>query len=634
MKIEPRLFQLVVEQTRDYAMFLLDPNGRIATWNQGARRIKGYEAHEIIGRHFSVFYPKEAVDSGWPEHEIKVATAEGRFEDEGWRIRKDGSRFWADVIITALRDEDGSLLGFSKITRDLTDRKLHEEALRQSEERFRLLVEGVSDYAIFMLDPEGLISSWNLGAERIKGYTREEILGKHFSRFYEPEAIEQGKPREQLAKARAQGRVEDEGWRLRKDGSRFWARVVVTALHDQAGRLRGFAKITQDLTERRHLEDLQRAAKNLSEFIATLAHELRNPLAPIRTAVQVMGHVAPGDPQHDAMRQTIDRQSAHLARIVDDMLDIARITRGTLDIQRHPVTLGEVVQQAVEMIRPEIAAGDQRLELDLATAPLVVNGDLHRLIQLLGNLLSNATRYTPKGGRIAVSTRAEGNWAVLRVRDSGRGIEPDMLESIFGMFVQGRPAMKSVGGGLGIGLALARRIAEMHGGTLAASSEGLDQGSEFTLRLPLQNRTPASPEGAKAVVDRLSSAQPPVARRVLIVDDNVDAAITLEMLLRSLGHETRVAHGGMDALELAVQFQPEVVLLDIGMPGISGYEVARRLRTIERDRPLCIVAVTGWGQDADRQRSREAGFDLHLVKPVDLSELARVLEERNSQALH
>ena len=241
MTPDAALFKLMAQQVRDYGLFLLDPGGRIISWNTGAHLIKGYEADEIVGRHFSVFYTPDAVARGWPEHELDVAAREGRFEDEGFRVRKDGSRFWANVIITALRDEGGRLVAFSKITRDLTERRRQEDALRQSEERFRLLIEGVVDYAIYMLDPQGMISSWNAGAERIKGYGRDEVLGTHFSRFYSDEDLKAGRPWAELAEARRYGRAVDEGWRVRKGGDRFWARVVVTSLHDPEGRLRGFA---------------------------------------------------------------------------------------------------------------------------------------------------------------------------------------------------------------------------------------------------------------------------------------------------------------------------------------------------------------------------------------------------------
>jgi PAS domain S-box-containing protein len=623
--VDPLLYKILVQQTRDYAVFLLDKDGRVMSWNLGAQRLKGYAAEEIIGRHFSTFYAREAVDSRWPQHELKVATSEGRFEDEGWRVRKDGSRFWANVVITALRDENGQLLGFSKITRDLTERKLHEEALRQSEERFRLLIEGVVDYAIFMLDPEGMVTSWNVGAERINGYRRDEILGKHVSRLFLPEDVETGKPWEELASARRDGRVEDEGWRVRKNGERYWARAVVSALHDDAGHLRGFAKVTQDLTERRHLQDLEKATKNVNEFIATLAHELRNPLAPIRAAVQVMAR-APADVQA-TLRQTIDRQSAQLARIVNDMVDISRITRGAIAIEHAPVDLVDVARRAFEAAEPLVEAARHTLEVRLPGEPVRVEGDMQRLTQLVTNLLNNAARYTPERGKISLEIRIENENAMLRVRDNGRGIEPELLERIFDMFVQGRAPAQRVSGGLGIGLALSRKIAQLHGGSLVATSAGPGKGAEFTLRLPLADTQQTEDRQPPARAE----LRPAEGQRILVVDDNMDAARTLELLLKSLGHRLRVAFSGTEALRIAPDFDPHIVLLDIGMPGLDGYEVARRLRASDRRNALRIIAVTGWGQEADREKSREAGFDLHLVKPVDPNELVRALGEPGAQ---
>ena len=624
--VDALIFKLAVQQVKDYALFVLDPAGRIMTWNLGAQRIKGYAPEEIIGRHFSVFYTPDAVARGWPAEELRLATREGRFEDDGWRVRKDGSRFWANVVVTALRDEGGKLLGFSKITRDLTERRLQDEALRQAEERFRLLVDGVVDYAIFMLDPDGVVTSWNAGAQRIKGYARDEIIGQHFSRFYADEDIEAGRPWEELATARREGRAEDEGWRLKKNGERFWARVVVTPLHDADGHLRAFAKVTQDLTDRRHIQSLQDAAKDINEFIATLAHELRNPLAPIRTAVEVMAKVPGSDPAQQAMRATIDRQSAQLARIVDDMIDIARVTRGAMSIAQAPVDIAEAVRRAVETAAPAVEAGRHQLDIELPQEPLIVNGDLHRLTQVLANLLNNAARYTPQAGRIALRAQREDGWSVIQVSDNGRGIEPGMLERIFHMFVQGRAALEKVGAGLGVGLALARRIAEAHGGTLQAASEGEDKGAQFTLRIPLLKRPAVQADAAQG------PAKPMLAKRILVVDDNIDAAVTLALLLKSLGHETCVVHDGLQALQMAVEFRPDVVLLDIGMPGLDGYEVARRLRALKRERPLRIIAITGWGQEADRTRSREAGFDVHLVKPVDPTLLTSVIASNNCGA--
>ncbi|MGZ8198149.1 MAG: hybrid sensor histidine kinase/response regulator [Burkholderiales bacterium] len=631
--IEPQLFQLAIEQTQDYALFLLDADGHILTWNLGAEQIKGYAPEEIIGRHFSLFYPRESIDSGWPGYELKTAAAEGRFEDEGWRIRKDGTRFWANVVITALRDPNGRLLGFSKITRDMTERKRHEEALVQSEERFRLLVEGVFDYAIMMLDRQGIVTSWNAGAQRIIGCNAEDIVGKHFSRFFTQDDLEAGKPWEELAIARQSGRFEAEGWCVRASGDQFWARAVVTALYDAQGRLRGFAKVTQDLSEKQHVLALEAAAKNVNEFIAVLAHELRNPLAPIQTAVRVLENTPGASSTHQKMAKVIARQSAQLARIVDDMLDITRITRGELAVERAPTDLSEVAKHAAETAGPSIEAGRHTLTLDLAQRPVIVHGDVHRLGQLIANLLNNAARYTPEQGRIALSTRVEHDWAVLRVKDNGRGIAPYLTDSIFDMFVQGRPAIERVGAGLGIGLALSRRIAELHGGTLTAASEGENSGSEFTLRIPLAPVAVAKPqqdtESFAAIADGHVGR-----RRVLIVDDNADAAETMRILLSSLGHETAVAQSGMEALQRVQEFVPDVVLLDIGFPGIDGYEVARRLRALKQNPPFKIVAVTGWGEDADRERSREAGFDLHLVKPIDTADLEQALAARNGATLH
>jgi PAS domain S-box-containing protein len=620
-----------MEQTRDYALFLLDTDGRIATWSAGARRIKGYTPEEIIGRHFSIFYTDEAVKKGWPAYELRVATREGRFEDEGWRVRKDGSRFWANVVITALRDEQGTLLAYSKITRDLTARKRQEETARESEERLRLLIEGIVDYAIYMLDPEGMVTSWNTGAQQLKGYHRDEIIGRHFSRFFTSEDVDAGKPWEILAAARRTGRVAEEGWRVRKNGERFWARAVLTALYDSPGHLRGFAKVTQDLTERRQIQDLETAAKNVHEFIAMLAHELRNPLAAIRYGVEAMVKAPAADPAYGSMLQTIDRQSAQLTRIVDDMLDISRITTGSLSIEQDPVDLAEVVRRALETARPEIEAGRHIVSVDAPKAQVLVHGDIQRLTQLVANLLNNSARYTPSGGNIAVETRAEEGGAVLRVRDNGRGIEPEMIARIFDMFARGPQSSQRASGGLGVGLALARRIAELHGGSLEAHSEGRAKGSEFTLRLPLSDMASASTTTPSAIG---TWVEPPMPRRVLVVDDNVDAADAMNLLLKSLGHETCVVNEGIEALRMAAKFRPDIVLLDIAMPGIDGYEVARQLRAVKKGSPLRIVAVTGFGQETDRQKSLEAGFDMHLVKPVELNDLTQALDARSIATLH
>ncbi|HYH42440.1 MAG TPA: PAS domain S-box protein [Burkholderiales bacterium] len=626
------LFQLMAESVQDYAIFLLDPEGRIMSWNAGARAIKQYAGHEVMGKHFSVFYTPADIARNWPAQELQRAMADGKFEDEGWRVRKDGSRFWANVVITALRDARGTLLAFSKITRDLTARKAQEESLRLSEERFRLLVEGVQDYAIYMLTPNGVVTSWNLGARRIKGYESTEIIGKHFSRFYSQEDIEAGKPWAELAIARETGRAEDEGWRVRKDGSRFWARVVVTAVYDAQGELHGFAKVTQDLTQRRHAEALEVSTTNVNNFLAVLAHELRNPLAPIRNAVQLQAIAKAGDPAHEKARQIIERQSAQLSRIVEDILDISRITRGTLEIDAKPCDVESIVDRAVETARPAISAASHTLHLEFPPERLTVRGDAVRLIQALTNLLNNAARYTGPGGSITVkvdsAARGEHRAVSISVSDTGQGIDPSLIDSIFSMFVQGKDPLHRPTMGLGVGLALSRSIVELHHGTLEARSAGLGQGAEFVVTLPLLPSRAAT----AAADDHARTARPMQAghprQRILVVDDNVDAAAMVAELLKKHGHEVLAVHDGMEALQAFDGFRPDFVLLDIGMPGMNGLELARRLRERNRDPRPFIVALTGWGQPEDELRSREAGFDLHLVKPVEEPDLLQVVGTR------
>ena len=615
-------FRTLVEGVKDYAIFMLDPHGFVTTWNAGARSIKGYEAQEIIGSHFSRFYPADSIQNGLPERELRGATMEGRFEDEGWRIRKDGSRFWANVVITAMRDASGALIGFSKITRNLTARRSHEDELKLSEERFRLLVDGVTEYAIIMLDNDGFVSSWNVGAERIKGYRASEILGKHLSHFYPSEDIQANKPWQQLAAAREKGRVTDEGWRVRKDGTLFWANTVVTALQDAEGKPYGFAKVTQDLTQRRHAETLADTAQRMHEFIAMLAHELRNPLAPIRNAVALMGRKGLNDPTLESMRQTIDRQSTQLTRLLDELLDVNRIARGEFAIQRELADFQDVLTRATEMSRPLIDARGHRLHLNIPKGAIPVVGDSLRLIQMVVNILNNAAKYTPEGGDIWLTVAVRSPNVEIRVRDNGRGIQRDMLERVFDLFMQADPQSGNALGGLGVGLALVRRVVELHGGNVQARSDGIGHGSEFIARLPVAIQRLHAVEPVKSVdpgvVPRL---------RVLIVDDNRDSADTLHQLLESMGQDVVSAYDGGAALAAVESFRPELVMLDIGMPYMSGYEVAQQIiASLGEKRPV-LMAVTGWGQEADKLRARETGFDFHFIKPVDEDSLRSVLAE-------
>jgi PAS domain S-box-containing protein len=613
-------FQLLVEGVVDYGIFMLDPEGHVVSWNSGAEKLKGYRRDEIVGKHFSIFYPPEANATGWPQEELRRARAQGRFEDEGWRVRKDGTLFWANVIITAVRRSDGSLTGYVKITRDLTERRRHEEELRISEERFRLLVESVRDYAIFMLDPDGIVRSWNAGAQALKGYAASEIIGRHFSSFYTPQDQQAGKPDEELRTARANGRVEDEGWRVRKDGTLFWANVVITAVYGPKGDLLGYAKVTRDMTQRRRLEELERSSRMMNEFLAMLAHELRNPLAPMRNAITVMQLEPIASAALRDCRDIIDRQLTHVTRLVDDLLDVGRLATGKIKLRRQLHRVDEVVARSVETVRPTMQARGHALEVEQPPAPIHLNADVTRLSQVLQNLLLNAAKFTPDGGRVGLKVATEGGFVAISVTDNGRGIDAADLERVFGLFVQGDHGMPNESG-LGIGLTLARSLTEMHGGRLDATSPGRGMGSTFTVRLPLVNMTSEGDDS------RQTERAPSLGRRVLVVDDNRDAADSTITILRLLGHQAECAYTGREALETARRFPADVVLMDLAMPDMDGFETLKLLRALPGLEDVFAIAMTGYGSGDDRRRTTSAGFNAHLTKPVELGSLIALLNE-------
>ncbi|MEK8030245.1 PAS domain S-box protein [Ideonella sp. DXS29W] len=611
-------FRLLVDSVTDYAIFMLDPQGRVVTWNAGAQRIKGYRPAEIIGHSFERFYPADKVASGWPAEELRLAALHGRIEDEGWRLRQDGTRFWASVVITALRDHDGQLKGYGKVTRDLTERRLQGEVLRRSEEQFRLLVEGVKDYALYMLDPEGHVLTWNAGAAAISGYSASEVLARHFSMFFSDADAAAGLPAAELALALSTGRAEFEGQRRRKDGSLYWTHVVITPLWGAEGIHRGFAKVTRDLSPQRRLLELEQACRRMNEFIAVLAHELRNPLAPIRNAVSVI-RMQPDLPEPvRKLAGMADRQALHLARLVDDLLDVGRIVTGKLSLHHDELDLREIVLSSADAVQPLMDAKHHRLRVE-APEGLHVRGDATRLAQVLHNLLVNAARYTPPGGEVSITTRRDGARCITQVRDNGQGIAAGSLERIFGLFEQEDAGARDPSdSSLGIGLTLARTMAELHGGALTAHSEGRGRGAMFELALPCQPSEPL----ADATLGQ--AAPRPHYLRVLVVDDNRDSADSMVMLLDQLGYEAYGAYDADDALRLGQEVAPTLVLLDLNLPGRDGFEIIGALRQ-QRPQPMCIVAMTGHGQRGDRERTREAGFDEHLTKPIELDQLLAVV---------
>jgi PAS domain S-box-containing protein len=490
------LYQLLVESVRDYAIFALDPNGVIMSWNAGAERIKGYRPHEAIGRHFSIFYTPEDLAVDKPGVAIVRATRDGRVEDEGWRVRKDGSRFWASVIITALRDTTGRLVGFANVTRDLTEGRSAEERLRSSEERLRVLIGSVKDYGIFMLDPDGRVASWNEGARRIKGYESDEIIGRHFSVFYPDPARSAGFPDYELEVAREVGRFEDEGWRLRKDGSRFWANVVITALRGDDGTLIGFAKVTRDLTERRlaqqrEIEDARRLAESEAAnraktgFLAAMSHELRTPLNAISGYAQLIqdGIAGPVTDQQQEFLRRIRGSQQHLLAIVNDLLNYGRIDAGQLVYDLTPISMHDVLKRVITMVAPQ--ADRKRLGLVLGTCADVVKAmaDQLKTEQIVLNLVSNAVKFTPEGGVVTLTCSLGGDAVMAVVHDTGPGIPEDKQEMIFDPFVQLGRSLTSAHEGAGLGLAISRDLARAMGGEVTVESTP-GAGATFTLRLP------------------------------------------------------------------------------------------------------------------------------------------------------
>jgi PAS domain S-box-containing protein len=616
-------FRLLVEGVRDYAIFILDPEGNITSWNAGAERIKGYTAEEIIGKHISCFYPPEAIQMGWPESELKKAAEQERFEDEGWRLRKDGSKFWANVIITALRDEHGDLKGFSKITRDLTERKEKDSQLRESEVRFRRLFESARDGILILDGSTGQITDANLFMTELLGYSPDEFVGKQLWEVGLLKDLEDSHAA--FRQLQEQGYIRYDLPLQNKNGERVEVEVISNVYNVNHERV--IQCNIRDITERRQRERAEAEAEALAalhrrkdEFLATLSHEIRNPLAAITNAIDLLEGQKYEDPTQIKATGIIRRQANNLVVLVDDLLEVSRLLSNRIQLNLEQVDIRDVVQKAVETARPVINQPIHALTVSLPSVSIWVNADAIRLEEVVVNLLNNAAKYTPKDGHIWLSVQKEGNDMVLRVKDDGIGIAPDFLPQIFDLFTQAQRSLDRSEGGLGVGLTLVRKLVQMHGGNIQARSAGLGQGSEFIVRLPVLP-SPVQPQIPE--VEKTKAAGHP--RRVLIVDDNLDTADSIAMLLERSGHEVNVAYSADKALAVAAEFQPEVVLLDIGLPEMDGYEVARRLRRDARLKGLKLIALTGYGQDSDLQRAKEAGFDHHLVKPAGLEKIEELL---------
>ena len=617
-----RLLASIIESSDD-AIVSKSLDGIIQSWNEGAERIFGYTAAQAVGRHISLIIPPDRISE---EDRIIASLKAGEridhFETE--RLRVDGSRIPVSLTISPLKNADGTVIGASKIVRDITDRK-RAEAER---EKFVTLVENSTDFigicdlagVPFFVNRAGLamVGLDDMDEARrtpVASYFFPEDQHRIMQEFF-PSVLESG-----------HGEVEVR-FRHFKTGEARWMAYKVLALPDAWGRPVALATVSQDVTERRRLEDnLVRLAKDLSEadrrkneFLAMLAHELRNPLAPISNAARALQLGGDAEAVQSAA-DMLERQVGQMSRLVDDLLDMSRITRGRIELRKRQVDLASIVHQAVEAVRAQYQSTNHELTVTLPSRTLQLDADPARLAQVIGNLLNNACKFTDPGGHVWLNVEEGDGEAVIRVRDNGIGIAAEHLPSLFDMFAQVDTSLERSRDGLGIGLTLVKTLVELHGGSVDARSDGPGQGSEFTVRLPLAAALP------EAVPPAPVAAATPTAvpRRVLIVDDNDDGAESLAMLLELEGHQTWKAHDGLEAITAAGRVRPDVVLLDIGLPRMNGYEACREIRKQPWGKNLFLIALTGWGQDEDRLQSRDAGFDAHMVKPVDHDTLLKFL---------
>ena len=627
MADSPERLGMFVSSITDYAIYMLTPQGRVSSWNAGAERFKGYTASEIIGQHFSRFYTDEDQAAGLPERALRLAETTGKFEAEGWRVRKDGTRFWATVVIDPIRNEHRELVGFAKVTRDVTERRAAEQQLRESEQRFRLLVQGVTDYAIYMLSPDGVVTNWNAGARRIKGYDEAEAVGSHFSRFYSDEDRSAGKPAAALEAAAKAGRFEAEGVRVRKDGSRFMAHVVIDAIRDDDGRLLGFAKITRDITERVTAQEELARAKDalyqaqkmdaLGKVTGGVAHDFNNLLGVVVNGLAILRRKVDLGPEVrliDTMEQALDRG----VKLVRQLLAFARqqpLERAKRDLNR--------VVSAFESVLRRAGPGDVSLEFSLAPAVLPALVDVTQVEAALLNLVVNAFDATPAGGRIVVSSRVEdladqqvkslkaGRYVAIAVADSGHGMSAQTLANAVDPFFTTKPAGK----GTGLGLSQVYGMVQQSGGDLDIQSQP-SIGTTITLYFP------AVEDGTPLLAD-------PEVETVLVVDDQSEVLDMTGELFRTLGFAVLSANSGERALQV-LRDTPAVNLLfsDVVMPGMGGVELAEK--AVAARPGLRVILTSGFAGDLrdGPAQGRLGGFPF-LSKPYRLNDVIKKL-----RALH
>ena len=640
--------QNAIFNSANFSSIATDEKGVIQIFNVGAERMLGYEASEVMNKitPADISDPQEVIARAKalsselattisPGFEALVFKASRGIEDiyELTYIRKDGTRFPAIVSVTALRDAQESIIGYLLIGTDNTVRKqveaermLLDQRVRDQQFYTRSLIESNID-ALMTTDPRGIISDVNKQMEELTGCTRDELIGAPFKDYFtNPDRAEAG-----IKLVLSEGKVKDYELTARaRDGQETVVSYNATTFYDRDRKLQGVFAAARDVTERSRLEkqmllqsaELSDLHRRKDEFLAMLSHELRSPLAPISNAVQILGmqHGNENEVQREA-RGIIERQTSQLRHLVDDLLEVSRITTGMVQLRKVSVAVGDIMKSAIETVRPQIDQRKHDMTVSIPPDPIWLHADAARLEQVIVNLLTNAAKYTDVSGKIWLSAEQVGDECLLRVRDTGVGITPELLPCIFDLFTQAERSLDRSQGGLGIGLALVQRLTELHGGKVEVSST-LRQGSEFLIRLPIEKfHSTAMPSH---LVEK--PVQKPHPLRVLIVDDNVDTVLSFSMLLKASGSEVKTAHDGPTAVKIAQEYVPDVVLLDIGLPGLNGYEVARQIRKQPSLRNVVLVALTGYGQESDKQASTEAGFNHHLIKPARIAEIRQILE--------
>ena len=625
-QVEAQALLAAIIQSSGDAIISKTLNGIILSWNAGAERLFEYSADEAIGQPITLIIPPERYDE---ERAIleKLVRGECIEHFETVRVAKSGRRLDISLTISPVRDNTGAVIAASKVARDVTDSKRAQQALLESEERFRFLAETIPSI-VWTAAPDGTLTYVNRRWLEYSGPNSEQNSPGWGELVVHPDDSERCMT--EWAEALREGKEYAIEVRHRRyDGVFRWFMTRAVPLRDTVGRIVSWFGVTNDIQDQKEMQEhLQETDRRKDEFLATLAHELRNPLAPIRNSLQFLRLAGTDHTATERAVEIIDRQVNHMVRLVDDLLEVSRITRGKIELRKEAVDLAEIIDMAVETSRPLIEAAGHRFEVSLPQEPVTLEVDCVRVSQVIANLLNNAAKYTDAGGQIWLTAFAESREVIISVRDTGVGISADMLPKVFDMFTQIGCSLDRSQGGLGIGLTLSRSLIELHGGRIDARSGGAGRGSEFVIRLPLA-RVDESEKlplpRSRTDEDRVGGSQ---SRRVLVVDDNVDSAESLALWLRLVGHEVRLVHEGLAALEEARVFRPEIVVLDIGLPDIDGYQVAELLRQEAGLEGMLLIALTGYGQDEDRQRCYDAGFDEHLIKPVDPASLEALLSTR------